>query len=736
MGLSVCRPALIIWLQESVCQEADTALIFGAACPATDVHVVDDLRSCSPSLGTFSTINDSPGFTITHDSSTSLPILDGSISSEIEQASCTSLLETPPPHVVPTIMVSNSTAALSLSCNYSGSLAARRGKKPPPSLRFDMPAQPQHGAVEHDSYPDIPSAFLGSPTTQSPTFAFASGDPSRFNMGLSAMCNSLKSLVPPPPFTPTESEQSHSDTESTTRWGEVSCAQLPDADDEEWAFVRDLVVDWHASRARTAEISPPPSPAGDLAYTAVSMLSSPAVSLSSSPTTSRQIGYDDSSTSEGGKQSSPKQMRRKTVIIQAPEGQHTTSFDLSQLEKLDKIKPHPASATDRAEVLLPDEPVPFETPSSTSDRPVSTGSTDRPTSLPGSRPSSTASAKLPVKGILKEKKSVRFSAVPSFHKYLVEIPSGPSDEDNMPWRPASSPSTQSSRPRASSTSTPYKRSPLRESHSPGAAVETDLVMPGDSPTRLTTTPSMANSSPYPSPVPTGPLPSPPRLLKPHPPARATTVKHPAIRALASSRFPTAVGSGTGGAVVGAPDLQLPRGNAGKGMSGTPPLALPDTHRRAPLKVTDTRINVPGRRVETLGHTPTSKTMVTKPHGCATPLGLRKGGAKASPACVGRAQDRLKDKENAGAGKASGDGTDGRSQSTRAVSMASPRTTPANAPATPRPELRKGRQDPSQHQPQSARDGAPISVTHVARKSARGGSRMSVPLRSIFTKLRV
>ncbi|KAJ7180696.1 hypothetical protein C8R46DRAFT_985720, partial [Mycena filopes] len=93
----------------------------------------------------------------------------------------------------PALIVSNSHFSLPVSLESSGNLtpgvpvglAARRGKKMPPPLSFKQPS-------DNNAYPSMPTAFLGSPSTYSPKFEFAS-DPNRGSMDLQQMVTSLRS---------------------------------------------------------------------------------------------------------------------------------------------------------------------------------------------------------------------------------------------------------------------------------------------------------------------------------------------------------------------------------------------------------------------------------------------------------------------------------------------------------------------------------------------------------------
>ncbi len=671
--------------------------------------------------------------------------------------------------LVPTIMVSNSTAALALSLESSTNLhshqdvplAIRRGKKPPPALTLEQPGKPSTPeSADSNSYPDIPSAFLGSSPT-SPSFNgvnIAAGKPSKFDMGLSTMCTNLKALVPPPPFTPTEPEHqppSHPppSLEPETQWGMATAAQLPDANDEEWRFVQDLIVEWHETKGRSAKACPPASPPPHtVAYTGIEAPIMDASGKGSPPPTSTGSRTDDNKPNldvqQPSTQSSPsvKQSRRKTVIIQAPDGD--IQIAPGNAERPAKSGKLCSPSGERSiDFLLDefDEPVPFEIPSSV---PLSA-----PASLegsfctpPSSRPASTASsAGLPIRGILKEKKSVRFSAVPSLYEYATAMLDAPADR---PGTPSMSKHHHSDLdvlsalkrvPVAASalTWTPSKSSPLRKSqthtqYSPGsygpeevstANIGAPLHVPSASAT-MPTTPAPAHTpmTPPRSVPPTCRTWNSPNNASPGTAARVTTMaKHPAVRALAHKPSPTrppglqihspVVGAGAGGAVVGAPSLQSPY----------PTMSSP---RRTPMRTISANANGRQNAANMVERKPTTVS--------SSPVKQ----AQSSPARVGRKEpaslSKYKGKENI---------------SHRASHTASPRSSLDH-------ELRRGEALTPNTRRRSAGvlSGTPLKVENacggastpagagagaVGSQSRRNSSssRMPVPLRNIFTKLR-
>ncbi|KAI0364725.1 hypothetical protein BV20DRAFT_823896 [Pilatotrama ljubarskyi] len=486
---------------------------------------------------------------------------------------------TPGSQLVPAIMVSNSTAALPLCLESSHGLnaelplAVRRGKKMPPALLLGQLMKPELRGVEENSYPGIPTPFLGSPTTCIPV-AEQEQEPSGFSMGLAAICADLRSRLPsPPPFSPIEIAPPVT-AHPRSRPGLVLPVQdsiASDLDDEEWAFARDLVTDWHSGRTVHAAASPPPSPAGHLAYT------SPPADGSFRAAQALLESSDEISSDEEDGARTPvdvKQMRRKTVIIQ------TSESDLENAEKTEKVL---SLAADVGTSGLPsdfDKPVPFETPTPAPSPSLAYTDCDQLSvaSSPGSRPSSTASFK-PVRGILKEKKSVRFSTVDMFHEYPAAGHSPAyhgADVGASATRNSAAGQLQPKNPvsvltrRRTLTAAVHKSSPLRESHGPTQAAPAE-----DPDTR-----------------PRSHSPAARQLLDAPLFAGQTMAKHPAVRALSraqsvsSPRAPSpsrSVGFGAGGAVVGAPKLQSPT-----------PMLLKE-QRRAPLRSINIQQSLPVER---------------------------------------------------------------------------------------------------------------------------------------------
>ncbi|KAI0653294.1 hypothetical protein C8Q70DRAFT_643909 [Cubamyces menziesii] len=565
---------------------------------------------------------------------------------------------------VPTIMVSNSTAVLPLSLSSSQNLsrelplAVRRGKKPPPALSLGQPSKASHDK-SRDSYPDIPTPFLGSPSACTPTIDISSA-PLTSEISLSAMCADLRSRLPPPPFSPTDASALplvDTSGRSCDLVGSSRFSLSSDMDDEEWAFAKDLVIGWRAGKGFRMELSPPSSPAGELPYT----------SEPDSPTIDVSFGDKAAATDEEGPeptQTNVKLTRRKTVIIQAPE---------PNLEKMEKTRS--VLAGGEADMLCSDfhDPVPFETPvpgSLSSVTAIANDDCEPARDLPNSRPSSTASMK-PVRGILKEKKSVRFSTVDLLHEYSSSTHSplthhrvdagatvNRSSTSSVQLGPEPSVRAQ----RITLTAAVHKNSPLRESYSP-ASHRPNRVADHRPASQSSATREPQRSSLFPV---------------------RTAAKHPAVRALARTSPPPIsnvstplrmAGSGVDGAVVGAPGLQPPT-----------PLLLQE-QRRAPLRSINAQQSMPVER---------------KPDALIPVKDTRRS-----------LLSTRKDK--------------GGDVPTSPITKRVLRT--ASIPAVPRQERDENARRRSQAAHREGSYGAPTPT------GSNGKSRMSAPLRSILTKLR-
>ena len=146
--------------------------------------------------------------------------------------------------IPPTLMVSNSEISVPIILDAVGDsplpLATRRGKKMPIPLELKTETGP-------DSYPDIPTAFLGSPSSYSPKFEFAATT-SRQSMDFHDMINSLRSQCIALERSYTCDDEIPS-TKSDLPSAPVKALQKPDTDDDddEWAFAAQLMEtygDW------------------------------------------------------------------------------------------------------------------------------------------------------------------------------------------------------------------------------------------------------------------------------------------------------------------------------------------------------------------------------------------------------------------------------------------------------------------------------------------------------------
>ncbi|KAJ6515132.1 hypothetical protein C8R47DRAFT_504531 [Mycena vitilis] len=166
----------------------------------------------------------------------------------------------PPP---PSLIVSNSHFSLPVSLESSGNLtpgvplalAARRGKKmlPPLSLR--------QSSAEDDEYPSMPTAFLGSPSTYSPQFEFAS-HPNRPSMDLQQMVTSLRSQC--------ASIDSDTPPDGARDRG-------AGREEDEWAFA-DGLLDKYSSRRVDSDFVKKPLRADMVDYAEESLTNSPSPS--------------------------------------------------------------------------------------------------------------------------------------------------------------------------------------------------------------------------------------------------------------------------------------------------------------------------------------------------------------------------------------------------------------------------------------------------------------------------
>ena len=336
---------------------------------------------------------------------------------------------------VPTIMLSNSMAAVPLSLESYQSLAplaVRRGHKVPAPLHLDK----QINSREEDLYPGIPSPFLGSPSACD-TDSDAGCSPVTSTMDLQAMCRDLRSRCPP---LRAVSPLPHDP--SARKAAPISAAAALNEDSDDWDFAHDMLLQYggqftgFSDACLATPLKAIPNVEEIMAVTpetdSYSWSSTP--TLTNSPESPDSTNDDDTTTPI--MPDMPKQTRRRTVIIETPRNsiigntQPTrVTIDLSHLADSEDVPLSPQF----------DLPIPFETPHHH-------GRTSSAISeCPYSRPVSSASMKPPVRGILKtrEKKSVRFSMMPSMHEYPEDEtePESSFDVDNEPTGPRPGPRT-------------------------------------------------------------------------------------------------------------------------------------------------------------------------------------------------------------------------------------------------------------------------------------------------------
>ena len=431
---------------------------------------------------------------------------------------------------LPTITISNSSAMFSVSSTSSQNLcpsvplAIRRGNKLPAPLFL---SQAGHNPPGHENelglYPGIPTPFRGSPSMSTPVFQLAH-DSYVSTMDVRSMCEDLRSRCPPlRPDTPTNIITNASEIIS-----DVISDTSDESEEDEWAFAASLLTkssetpdksrDAIAESTADSDILPPepcPNELGDLDT------SRPSWANAEGLADARDEGRSALPDRTAGL--TPKQQRRKTVIIETPDSslrrRNRMTLDLSHL-----TDDHHDGDDDNNETRG-QYAIPFETPSS-----AANFSPDGFSSSTPSRPASSATMRPPVKGILKGRKSVRFSVLPSMHEY-------PLEEPHLVEQPASpSPKVSLSLPSKSQGSGPYSSkvklgSPLRQ--------------------------TFVAKSPSPKVSPRG--------------YRSTFPKHPAVRAI----------------------IKDSSSNSSTASSSSPP-SSPTTARRLPLRIKNDRQSLPTR----------------------------------------------------------------------------------------------------------------------------------------------
>lgn len=295
--------------------------------------------------------------------------------------------------VMPTIMLSNSTAALPLSLESSHSIAGiarRRGLQGPAPLLLST----TNATTPEGLYPGIPSPFLGTPSAYSPQFEFSNNP--EFSMELATMCGNLRSLCPAIRLdTPVKETFS----------GLPPPSPAPSSDSDEWAFAQDLVTDFDDGPPAIALPVTPQKPKTSLECptTEESHSWSSAPTLVDSPQSVEDHSESDVPDSPLAIADVPRQQRRRTVIIETP--RNSLVGNARPARKTVDLS-HLAGDSDSSKPL---DEVPFEVDSPD----FETFSKSFAQSTPFSRQSS-ASMKPPIRGILKstQKKRVRFSQFP------------------------------------------------------------------------------------------------------------------------------------------------------------------------------------------------------------------------------------------------------------------------------------------------------------------------------------
>ncbi|KAI0792172.1 hypothetical protein C8Q75DRAFT_623211 [Abortiporus biennis] len=316
---------------------------------------------------------------------------------------CSTNTEGPPSAqlAVPSITFSNSVASLlpvslesSASLSSSVPLAIRRGLKAPAPLNITKKTGNTSDSSSLGLYPGIPTPFLGSPTSYNPTFQ-SCDNPKTLNLDLKTICGDLRSRCPPlSPYTEIEDEMP------------LDLKGCPsNLDDDDWGFAEEILADFYPDFPDQPHSG---GPCTKSQYSPDSPVNGSSFSWSQTPTLTENNDITDGRDSVGSHvpfiPDISKQQRRKTVIIETASSTNTrrqtrVTLDLSDLSQLSHDSEH--------------QPVPLvETPLCRVSFTPGRFSTSTP-----SRPPSSATMRAPVKGILKEKKCVRFSVLPSMHEY-------------------------------------------------------------------------------------------------------------------------------------------------------------------------------------------------------------------------------------------------------------------------------------------------------------------------------
>ncbi|KAH9172930.1 hypothetical protein EDB89DRAFT_1961659 [Lactarius sanguifluus] len=153
-----------------------------------------------------------------------------------------------PPLPLPSIKVSTSTATIAVSVPGSPEtptpkpepLAIRRGKKIPKPLTLHTPKR------THEEYPDIPTAFLGTPSAYSPHYQFSSlnARSDTESLAIGDMINTLRSQVSglKPSFLPeARAPLLDKPPPPTNSLSAESSDIVPSISEDDWAFAHELM---------------------------------------------------------------------------------------------------------------------------------------------------------------------------------------------------------------------------------------------------------------------------------------------------------------------------------------------------------------------------------------------------------------------------------------------------------------------------------------------------------------
>ncbi|KAK7686278.1 hypothetical protein QCA50_010502 [Cerrena zonata] len=358
------------------------------------------------------------------------------------------------PHdTVPTITISNSVAIFPLSSESSHSLekcaplAVRRGQDLPKPLQVGSDTSQSSDMHVSGSYPGIPSPFLG---THTPTFDYSFATETT-SVDLNVMCENLRSRIPPLRIDKLSARTNLLEAVETS--SQVS-------EEDEWAFAQGLETSFGLDPSDLTvktEVGKPSIPAQKPSANAaihadISIWSAERTLTNVETPTQPALPAVPASNTRACRTSQPdaqKLQRRRTVIIETPDDgprrRTRVTLDLSHL----------ADCGESTE----DNAIPLESDALDN---LSFSLDDFAHSTPSRRPPSSATLRPPAKGILKEKKSVRFSVLPSMHEYSIEKPTNVQEEKKATSPPSKAPTSLSRRLSLAPKSSLRQGSPPRQ----------------------------------------------------------------------------------------------------------------------------------------------------------------------------------------------------------------------------------------------------------------------------------